>query len=183
MNPSHHLNRSQHYAGFVPQNLAAGDYTRAANALARSASHAVTAAAVHWHSRHRSRRRLNVVLSELVYDRRIAYSHLRTFKEVYALLDEMPAAAATVARRMVCRLRRRVSRLTAAIASAIAEQPDVPTMEQLLAQIVPPDPSPLINTMGELRAALGKPIDSAHESHPIGCPGCLANYHGPPPVA
>ncbi len=45
MNPSHHLDRSQHYLNFVPGNLAAGDCARAARAMARSASHAVTVAA------------------------------------------------------------------------------------------------------------------------------------------
>jgi len=45
VNPSHHLDRSQHYLNFVPGNLAAGDCARAARAMARSASHAVTVAA------------------------------------------------------------------------------------------------------------------------------------------
>ena len=179
MNPAHHLNRSQRYLNFVPRNVAAGDYDRAAKALARSASHAVTAAAVHWRNRHHSRRRLTTALTELVFERRIAHTHLRTFKEVYALLDEIPVAAAATARKLLCRLRRRVSRLSAAIATAVAAQPEVPTLDQLMAQSVPPEPVPLVNTMGELRAALGKYIDTAHESHPWDCYGCRINYHGP----
>ena len=182
MNPSHHLERSQHYAGFVPQNLAAGDFARAAKALARSASHAVTAAAVHWHHRHDSRRRLNSILTELVYSGRVPYTHVRTFKEVYTLLDEMPDATAATARKLLRRLRRRVSRLASAIAAAIAGQPDVPTFEQLMANPVllpAPEPVPQVNTMGELRAALDKYIDTAHEGHPWDCHGCRINYHGP----
>lgn len=179
MNPAHHLNRSHLYLNFVPGNVAAGDYDRAAKALARSASHAVTAAAAHWRNGHRSRRRLNAVLSELVYDRRVAYTHVRTFRDVYRLLDELPDATAATACNLLRRLRRRVSRLKDAIASAIAGQPNVPTVEQLLTRNVTPDPAPQVNTMGELRAALGKSIDTAHESHPIGCRGCRINHHGP----
>ena len=89
MHPAHHLDRGQHYLDFVPANLAAGDCARAAKALARAASHAVTAAAVHWHHGHHSRRRLTTVLVELVHDRRVAYAHLRTFRDVYRLRDDV----------------------------------------------------------------------------------------------
>ncbi len=58
MNPAHHLNRSRHCLNIAPANIAAGDYARAARAFCRSASHAVTAAAVHWHHRRDTRRRL-----------------------------------------------------------------------------------------------------------------------------
>ena len=67
MNPAHHLNRSRHYLNFTPANIAAGDYARAARALCRSVSHAVTAAAVHWHHRCHSRQRLRLVVKALVF--------------------------------------------------------------------------------------------------------------------
>ncbi len=68
VNPAHHLNRSRHYLNFIPANIAAGDYARAARALCRSVSHAVTAAAVHWHHRCHTRQRLRLVVKALVFD-------------------------------------------------------------------------------------------------------------------
>jgi len=175
LNPTHHLARSQHYLNLVPANLAAGDCARAAKALARSASHAVTAAAVHWHHRHHNRRRLTTALGELVYTRRIAYSHLRTFRDVYRLLDDVASATPQSARTMIRRMRRRVSRMRAAIAAAIAGQPVVPTLEQLMAGpelLPPPDPPRTNMTMRELMALQGRTVDTAYANHPVGCPGC-----------
>ncbi len=82
-------------------------------------------------------------------------------------------------------MRRRVSRLIAAITAAIAAQPDVPTLEQLLAdptRVPAPIPSPRITTIGELRDALGQSVDTDHRNHPIDCPGCRINFHGPSPA-
>ena len=67
MNPTYYLN-------FIPANIGAGDYARAARALCRSVSHAVTAAAVHWHHRHDTRRRLRLVVKAPVFD-----GHLRIY--------------------------------------------------------------------------------------------------------
>ncbi len=67
MNPAHHLNRSRHYLNFIPANIAPGDYARAARALCRSVSHAVTAAAVHWHHRRDTRRRLRLVVGRVPF--------------------------------------------------------------------------------------------------------------------
>ena len=170
MNPAHHLDRSQHHLDFVPGNPAAGDCARA-----RAASHAVTAAAVHWHHRHHNRRRLTTALGELVYTRRVAYAHLRTFRDFYRLLDDVAGATPQSARTMIRRMRRRVSRMRTAIAAAIAGQPDVPTLEQLMADpslLPPPDPPQTTMTMGELMALQGRPVDSARANHPVGCPGC-----------
>ncbi len=184
MNPSHHLDRSRHHLDFVPVNIAAGDYTRAASALARAASHAVTAAAVHWHSGHHSRRRLTTALAELVYSRRVAYAHLRTFRDVYRLLDQVVDAPHQSASKLLRRMRRRVSRLNAAIAAAIADQPEALTLEQLMAdpELLPaPDPSPQVTTTGELKDALGQYVDDACRSHPIDCHGCRTGlYHRTP---
>ena len=185
MNPAHHLDRSRHYLDSAPANLAAGDCARAARALARSASHAVTAAAVHWHRGHHSRRRLTAALGGLVYDRRIAYAHLRTFRDVYRLPGQVLTATPELALRMVRRMRRRVSRLIGAIAAAIAAQPEVPTLEQLLADpasLPEPLPAPVITTIGELKDALGEYVDTEYRSHPIDCHGCRINYHEPTPI-
>ena len=174
MNPAHHLNRSRCYLDFVPGNLAAGDWARAALALARAASHAVTAAAVHWHNRHYSRRRLTTVLGELVYDRRVAHAHLRTFRDVYRLLDDVADVTPDTARTMIRRMRRRVSRMLAAVAAAIAGQPYVPTLEQLMAdpELLPPsDPAPEVATIREFKDALGQYADDESRRHPADCPG------------
>ena len=77
---------------------------------------------------------------------------------------------------MIHRMRRRVSRMLAAVAAAIAGQPYVPTLEQLMADspLLPrPDPLRTNITMGELMALQGRPADSARANHPVGCPGCL----------
>ena len=68
MNPAHRLNRSRHCLNFTPANIAAGDYARAARALCRSVSHAATAAAVHWHHRRDTRRRLRLFVKAPVFD-------------------------------------------------------------------------------------------------------------------
>ncbi len=175
MNPTHHLDRSQHYLNFVPGNLAAGDCARAARALARSASHAVTAAAVNWHYRRHSRRRLTAALTDLVYNRRVAYSHLRTFRDVYRLLGQADDATPESARALVRRLRRRVARLNTAIASAMSGDPNPLTLEQMLADptLLPTPKQPRADmTMKEFRDIQGRSVDSAYENHPVGCPGC-----------
>ena len=121
MNLAHHLNRSQHYIDRIPINLAAGDRIRAAKAVGRAASHAVTAAAVHWGYPYKSRRRLTTVLYGLLHDGKITHaSHIRTFRQVYQLPDQVAAATTEAeARRLIHRLRMRVRRLRKAITTAI----------------------------------------------------------------
>ena len=122
MNLAHHLNRSQHYIDRIPINLAAGDPDRAAKAVGRAASHAVTAAAVHWGYPYKSRRRLTTVLYGLLHDGKITHaSHIRTFRQVYQLPDQVAAASTEAeARRLIQRLRMRVRRLRKAITTAIS---------------------------------------------------------------
>ena len=122
MNLAHHLNRSQHYIDRIPINLAAGDPDRAAKAVGRAASHAVTAAAVHWGYPYKSRRRLTTVLYGLLHDGKITHaSHIRTFRQVYQLPDQVAAAKTEAeARRLIQRLRMRVRRLRKAITTAIS---------------------------------------------------------------
>ena len=127
---------------------------------------------MHWHNGHHSRRRLTTVLVELVHARRVAYAHRRTFRDVYRLLDDVAGATPQSACAMIRRMRRRVFRMLAAIAG----QPYVPTLEQLMADsslLPPPDPPQTTMTMGELMALRGWPVDSACANHPVGGPGCL----------
>lgn len=186
MNSTHHLERSQHYLNFVPDNLAAGDFARAATVLARCASHAATAAAVHRHNGHHSRRRLSTALAELVFELRLAHTHWRAFRDVYRLPAQLSDATPQAARRLLRRFKRRVSRLHDAVAAAIFLTPQTPSLEQILADptLLPdPEPNPVVANMGELRQLLNVPLDTAYRNHPIGCPGCLAhNYSHAPPL-
>ena len=133
MDYAHHIDRSRHHLGWVPIDLAAGDYNRAAKALARAASHAVTAAAMHWKQpfRNLTRRRLNMVLFELRrMDQIDSGPHLRTLRQVYRLpADLADADSPAAARRLIRRSRMRVRRLREAIVAAVAgrgKPPKVP---------------------------------------------------------
>ena len=134
MNPTHHLNRSRLYLQFTQTDVAAGDYARAACALCRSASHAVTAAAVHWHHPHSNRRRLNYVMIDLTTDGLLAFAHYQTFKEVYDVPAQVADACPAVARRLLRRVHRRVARLIVAVEQAMSSQPNPMTLEQAIAQ-------------------------------------------------
>lgn len=123
-------------------------------------------------------------MGERVYDRHIAYPHLRTFRDVYCLLEQIVDATPESARAMLRRLRHGVSSRNAAIAGAIASQPEVLTLEQFLAgpTLLPaPQPTPRVTTTGELKGALGEYVYTEFRSRPIDCPGCWCNYHGPIP--
>ena len=146
MNPTHHLEHSQRYLNFAALDTAAGDCSRAAHALTRAASHAVTAAAVHWHDSHHSRRRLTTVLGGLVHNNRVAHTHRRTFRDVYQLPRQVAATGTDVsaARRLLRRFRRRVNRLLAAIRLAIAAHPNPPTMDEICARLTAEPDHPLL---------------------------------------
>ena len=142
MNAAHHLDRSRLYLGFVTQNVLAGEYDRAARAVHRAASHAVTAAALHWHQRHHSWHRLTLVLGMLVRDGRIGYRHLRTFREVLrlpALLDEASGNVPAL-RRLLRRFRRRVDRMRREITRAMLADPNPLSLEEILAQLAVSQP-------------------------------------------
>ncbi len=115
-----------------------GDTDRAAEALRRSASHAVTAAAVHWHYPYRSRRFLANALRTFVIERNLDESHLHTFQAVY---EVNPQALQSLGRFAACRrlnkLRRLVARLKSDLDQAIASDPNPPTLDQIMAGIEP----------------------------------------------
>ena len=129
MSPDYHLSRSHHFLDLAAADLDAGDCPRAAGALARSASHAVTAAAVHWRYPHNTRRRLHIVLSMLMFNGLLEYRHHRTFRHVYELSDifarsSVTDASVTDGLRRLRRARRRVFRLIAAVTTAMAADPN-----------------------------------------------------------
>ena len=141
MNPENHLNRCRLYLNFSRTNAADGDFNRAALALTRAASHAATAAALHWHHLHYSRRRLNAALTGLALNGRLPYQHVRTFRDVYSLPARIASAPTGHARRILRIARRRVARLLAAVESAIAADPNPPTLTQIIASSTT-DPQP-----------------------------------------
>ena len=185
MNLAHHLNRSQHYIDRIPINLAAGDRDRAAKAVGRAASHAVTAAAVHWGYPYKSRRRLTTVLYGLLHDGKITHaSHIRTFRQVYQLPDQVAAASTEAeARRLIQRLRMRVRRLRKAITTAISAIHPAPDSN-------PPPPPPRKNrslraqlealaiTRPEIRSWFHQWPDLFGDPPP---PDCDPPAHDPPP--
>lgn len=148
VNAAHHLDRSRLYLGFVTRNVLAGEYDRAARAVHRAATHAVTAAAVHWHQRHYSWRRLTTALGMLVRDGLLGYRHLRTFREVHGLPERLAQASGEVPamRRLLRRFRRRVTRLRRAIIRAMHADPNPMSLEEILAQLRPPVSEPISHT-------------------------------------
>lgn len=148
MNAAHHLDRSRLYLGFVARSVLAGEYSRAARAVHRTAAHAVTAAAVHWHQRPCTWRRLTTVLGMLVRDGLLGYRHLRTFREVHRLPDLLAQASGDVPtmRRLLHRFRRRVDRLRRAIIRAMYADPNPMSLEEILAQLRPTPSKPMTTT-------------------------------------
>ncbi len=181
MNAAYHLDRSQLYLGFVTRDVRAGDYRRAARAIHRAATHAATAAAVHWHRSHCSWRRLTTELVALVHDGLMDYRHLRAFRQLYRLPDMLADAKndVTALRRLLRRARRRVLRLHQAVKRAMTLVPNPMSVQDYLAlweadpSALRPDPGPKpITTMGEYRRALGLYVPLGTENHPLDCNCC-----------
>jgi len=181
LNADHHLDRSQLYLGFVTRDVRAGDYDRAARAIHRAATHAATAAAVHWHRSHYSWRRLTTVLVALVCDGLMDYRHLRAFRQLYRLPRLLADANEDVAalRRLLRRARRRAVRLHQAVERAMTLDPNPLSVQDYLdlweadpsALRTEPQPKP-ITTMGEYRRALGLYVPPGTENHPLDCNCC-----------
>ena len=159
-------------------NLASGKVGPASSHIQRSASHAVTAAALHWDWGFRTytKRRLTNALRSVVRENGLPPGHLVTFAEVYSCTPQRLAAGdRREALRILTRLHRRVRHLADDIDRIIAEHPNPPTLDQVVAQIQaqpPPPPSPTMSTLGELYNIFGRPLDSQYEDHPLDCPDC-----------
>ena len=159
MHPTHHLERSQRYLHFVPDNVAAGDCLRAAASLARSASHAVTAAAVH--SPPPSPNRCTPGASPR--------------PRCTGRCNRSPTPPPLTPGGCWA-------------AGYPASPPPLPTIPRLCPSRTSsptpsnrpePEPAPQITTIGQLREILGIPCDTAHANHPIECPGCRLGYNDP----
>ncbi len=135
-----HLQQSHRYFDLASYHIAANEPLQGWDALRRSATHAVTAAAVHWRLSHHSRRRLITALEIVIFDCALPRSHLRAFRELCLLTPKrIEAMGPRVALQTLFRLRRRMRRLIARLERVIAAKPEIPTMEYPLP--LPPRPS------------------------------------------
>ena len=102
----------------------AGDYARAANALARAASHSATAAVVarNWIDRC-TRRRLTNYLFLMAMEGRISNGGVKTFRNIYHLPDRLAAADPLEAQRLSRQALNRVAALIRSLEAAIAGRP------------------------------------------------------------
>ena len=163
-------------------NLSLGRTGPAALAIRRSASHAVTAAARHWHFNAYTKRRLTTALFCLVHDLGLPPGHLETFSQVYSFtpefLDSIDRRSALLA---LTRLHHRVHSLVDDLDRAIEANPRPPGLQHVVDQIQsqPAPPAPSITTLGELRRITGQPLDSEYADHPLDCPDCLRARNDP----
>ena len=110
-------------------------------------------------------------MAMLMFDGKLGYTHQRTFRHVYVLGDLIADASQASARRILFRERRRVSELLSAIRTAMLQQPNPPTWEDILQSLstptsAGPSPSP---SMGEGRGE-GEP-----PAHPEPAEGRLSS--------
>ncbi len=186
----HHRNRSRFFLNRALTHLALGRVDLGVKALRRSASHAVTAAAVNWGRPHSTRRRLMTALFCVICDGALPNGHIRTFRDVYAAtpawLDSLEPGPRRLA---LARMHRRVRHLVTDIERTIdghhrpARARDI--IERLNTGSGPAPPFPPVKNIGELRAFLGLPDDTRHATHPVNCVRCrtadpFPPAHGPP---
>ena len=89
----HHQNQARRFLSLARSDHNAGDHLRAADALARAASHSATAAVVerNWFSRY-TRRRLTNYLFLMAAEGRISNGGVRTFRHIYDLSRRLAEA-------------------------------------------------------------------------------------------
>ena len=82
----HHQTQARRFLSLARSDLNSAEYHRAANALARAASHSATAAAVHWDFyERRTRRRLTNFLLILACESHISNGGVRIFRHIYRM--------------------------------------------------------------------------------------------------
>lgn len=120
----HHQAQARRFLALARSDHNAGDYTRAANALARAASHGATAAAVHESRLQRlTRRKLTNWLFALAGAGRISNGQVRAFRNIYHLPARLAAANPGDAWRLSRRARNRVAALIRSLEAAVAGRP------------------------------------------------------------
>lgn len=116
----HHRSQARRFLSLARADHDAGDYTRAANALARAASHAATAAVVHETiSRRPTRRRLTHQLFALAWEGKISNGSVRVFRNIYGLPERLAVADARDAQRLSRQARNRVALLVRSVEGAV----------------------------------------------------------------
>ena len=121
----HHQVQARRFLSLARSDHNAGDYARAANALARAASHAATSAvaARNWIDRC-TRRRLTNYLFLMAAEGRISNGGVKTFRNIYHLSRRLAEADDPREAQRLCRqARNRVSALLRSIEGAIAGRP------------------------------------------------------------
>ncbi|MDE2961342.1 MAG: hypothetical protein OXU28_15025 [Chloroflexota bacterium] len=120
----HHQAQARRFLSLARSDHNAGRYDRAANALARAASHAATAVVVHeTNFRRRSRRKLTNRLFALAAEGRISNGGVRIFRNIYALPDRLAGADVQEAQRLSRQARTRVAMLVRSVEGAISGRP------------------------------------------------------------
>ena len=117
----HHQAQARRFLSLARADHNAGDYARAANALARAASHAATSVVVdETNLRRCTRRKLTNQLFALAWQGRISNGCVRTFRNVYALPHRLALANARGARRLSRQARNRVAMLVRSVEGALS---------------------------------------------------------------
>ena len=156
MSPSHHIKQSRRQLKFATRDTSAGDHYAAARSLARATSHAATAMSVHWDylgTLRPTRRRLQSLLTDLANHGYASYSLTGVMRAAYDLPDRIndvltkagnanAAAAHREIARILRRTRMRARRLLKAILKAMADHPNPPTFDEIMAEAAAPDPAP-----------------------------------------
>lgn len=156
----HHQNQARRFLSLARSDHNAGDHTRAANALARAASHAATAAVFHWdHVRRPTRRSLTNFLFILAAEGLISNGGVRIFRRIYDMPRLLAGSDPDAARRLCRRARNRVAMLIRSVEGAIAGRPVTGRSRR------PPRPpsQPMPRSMAEIMALPNyKEIAEAH---------------------
>lgn len=119
---SHHQAKAARFLQHAQDNIAHRERHRAAQAIARAASHAATALALHRQTRHNSHRQLQWAVQSYVFDE-LGHGHLKTFREACDLPRRISSQPATDAHRVLLRLRRRTKSFLKAVNAIVAGQP------------------------------------------------------------
>ena len=120
---SHHQAEAARYLQHAQDNIDHREHRRAAQAIARAASHAATALAVHRQTWHKSPRQLGWAVESYVFDE-LGHGHLKTFREACRLPRRVSSQQATDADRiLLLRLRRRADSFVKAVNAIVAGQP------------------------------------------------------------
>ena len=120
----HHQTQARRFLSLARSDHNAGDYARAANALARAASHAATAANFHKdYFRRPTRRRLTGALFMLAGEGHVSNGGVRIFRKIYQLPERLAVANAREAQRLSRQARNRVAMLVRSIEGAISGRP------------------------------------------------------------